>query len=67
MIIKQINTIRKYRSYTHFNGSQYKFNERLNCFLGENGSGKSSIIDILKNLSNNRFFGNKPGENTQFG
>lgn len=68
MKILKINSINGYKSFTDFSWSKYckKQDKQGACleplmsdftvFFGENGSGKSSLCDILKNLSENRDF-----------
>jgi AAA15 family ATPase/GTPase len=54
MKLRQIKTIKGYKSFKDFSWQPFlnneNFHEDLNIFYGENGSGKSSICNILKNV-----------------
>ena len=64
MKIKKINHIKEYKSFVDFKWSEFcKDNANIeksfnpyNVLFGENGSGKSSICDILKDLSKSKPF-----------
>lgn len=56
MKIKNISKIKGYKSYKLFKINNLDFNDKLNIFFGENGNWKSSLIDIFKNLSDNKNF-----------
>jgi len=64
MKIKKINHIKEYKSFIDFKWSEFCVDSvadeksfcPFNVLFGENGSGKSSICDILKDLSKNRPF-----------
>ncbi len=66
MKIKKINHIKEYKSFVDFNWSEFCIDQAgveksfcpYNVLFGENGSGKSSICEILKDLSDNRPFSN---------
>ena len=65
MKIKKILEIKEYKSFQNFVWKDFfddgeNFSEKLNIFFGENGTGKSSICNILKNLSNNLDFEKYP-------
>jgi energy-coupling factor transporter ATP-binding protein EcfA2 len=60
MKIKNISKIENYKSYVNFNLENSIFHENLNLFFGENGNGKSALVDIFKNLSDNKEFEKKP-------
>ncbi len=61
MKLKAINKIEQYKSFQDFNWNPFfnneKFHDRVNVLYGENGSGKSSVCNILKNVSQNKNFG----------
>lgn len=54
MKLKQIKTIKGYKSFQNFSWQPFLnnevFHDNVNIFYGENGSGKSSICNILKNV-----------------
>lgn len=58
MTIKKIQSIKKYKSFRDFSWQKYcnnsDFHSSVNIFYGENGTGKSSICNILKNVSQNK-------------
>ena len=67
MQIKKIVSIKGYKSFIDFKWNDF-CNDRIGTsqlmqkyciFYGENGSGKSSVCDILKSISQMREFGNK--------
>lgn len=72
MKIRKFNSIKGYKSFSDFSWSKFckKQDKQGNCseshmshfstFFGENGSGKSSMCDVLKSLSNNQDFPNTP-------
>jgi wobble nucleotide-excising tRNase len=72
MIIKKITSITKYKSFKDFNWTDFCKNKagqevplnKYNIFFGENGSGKSSVCEILKDLSLHTPFEN-PNETPQ--
>lgn len=48
--------------------SNLEFNEKLNCFVGDNGSGKTNILDAIHYLSLTKsYFNYIDGNNIQFG
>lgn len=55
MEIKKIKTIKKYKSFRDYSWHSFLNAENLhsktNIFYGENGSGKSSVCNILKSIS----------------
>lgn len=65
MEIKKITSIKKLKSFVDFewysfcrnNGGQESVLEKFSIFFGENGSGKSTICSIIKDLSQNQSFG----------
>ena len=60
MKLKKIDKIVKYKSFENFRWCKYfnnlNLHEDINIFFGENGSGKSSICNILKSVSQNKSF-----------
>ena len=60
MKIKQIKTIKNYKSFQDFSWHKFfnaeKFHDDTNFLYGENGSGKTSVCNILKSLSDYRDF-----------
>ena len=63
MKIKQIKTIKNYKSFQDFSWHIFfnakNFHDDVNIMYGENGSGKSSVCNILKSVSQNKFFATK--------
>jgi len=68
MKLKEIKKIKQYKSFQDFDWQPFfnseKFHDDVNILFGENGSGKSSICNILKNVSQNKPFAllHKPNE-----
>lgn len=66
MKIKKIKGIKEYKSFTNFEWQRFCKNkdgqelifQNFTAVFGENGSGKSSICDVLKNVSQNQDFQN---------
>ena len=60
MKIKQVKTIKNYKSFQDFCWHQSfnaeNFHDDTNILYGENGSGKTSVCNILKSLSSNGGF-----------
>ncbi len=60
MKLNKLKTIKGYKSFKHFEWQRYfnalTFHDQLNLVYGENGSGKSSICNILKSVSQNKQF-----------
>lgn len=60
MKIKTIKTLKNYKSFQDFSWHKFfnaeNFHDDTNILYGENGSGKTSVCNILKSLSNYRDF-----------
>lgn len=67
MKLKSIKNIKGYKSFQDFTWQPFlnneTFHDEVNILYGENGGGKSSIANLLKNVSENKDFGKyKPTE-----
>ncbi len=47
MILKSLSLV----NYKNFESQSYNFNEKINCFVGNNGVGKTNILDAIYHLS----------------
>lgn len=60
MTIKKIPKIKKYKSFQDYSWHNFfnteNFHPKTNILYGENGSGKSSVCNILKSVSQNKEF-----------
>ncbi len=69
MVIKKIVSIKKYKSFRDYSWHRFlnaeKFHAKTNILYGENGSGKSSICNILKSVSQNKAFARYSPEETE--
>lgn len=69
MVIKKIISIKKYKSFRDYSWHRFlnaeKFHTKTNILYGENGSGKSSVCNILKSVSQNKAFVRYSPEETE--
>lgn len=60
MKLNRIKKVKGYKSFVDFSWQAFMnnepFNEEVNIIYGENGSGKSSIVNLLKNVSDSKDF-----------
>jgi len=60
MKLKSIKKVKKYKSFQDFTWQSFfnneTFHDDANIFYGENGSGKTCICNILKSVSQNKYF-----------
>ncbi len=60
MKLHKIPNIKNYKSFQEFSWNKFfnaeTFHDSMNIIYGENGSGKSSIVNILKSVSENKSF-----------
>lgn len=47
MILKNLSLV----NYKNFTASSFDFDERINCFVGNNGVGKTNVLDAIYHLS----------------
>ncbi|GAB1855778.1 DNA replication and repair protein RecF [Flavobacteriaceae bacterium MHTCC 0001] len=47
MILKSLSLV----NYKNFESKSFTFNEKINCFVGNNGVGKTNILDAIYHLS----------------
>jgi len=47
MILKSLSLV----NYKNFESKTFNFNEKINCFVGNNGVGKTNILDAIYHLS----------------
>lgn len=47
MLLKSINLV----NYKNFDSQSFEFNQKVNCFVGPNGIGKTNILDAIYHLS----------------
>ena len=54
--------------YKNLSSKVYDFDAKINCFIGDNGKGKSNILDAIYNLSFGKsYFNTVAVQNIQFG
>lgn len=55
-------------NYKNIDAATYSFDERINCFVGNNGIGKSNILDSIYHLCLGKsYFNPSASQNIQFG
>ncbi len=63
MKLKAIKKIKQYKSFQDFAWQSFfnndEFHPEVNILYGENGSGKTCVCNILKNVSQNKDFNSK--------
>ena len=47
MILKSLSLL----NYKNFDSKNFSFDEKINCFVGPNGIGKSNVLDAIYHLS----------------
>src|SRR5690554_7275356 len=47
MILKSLSLL----NYKNFESQSFEFNHKINCFVGNNGVGKTNILDAIYHLS----------------
>lgn len=47
MILKSLSLV----NYKNFESQSFNFNEKINCFVGNNGVGKTNVLDAIYHLS----------------
>lgn len=47
MFLKKLSLI----NYKNFNSADFEFDEKINCFVGNNGIGKTNVLDAIYHLS----------------
>ena len=47
MLLKSISLV----NYKNFDSQSFEFNQKVNCFVGPNGIGKTNILDAIYHLS----------------
>lgn len=55
-------------NYKNIDAATFRFDERINCFIGNNGMGKSNILDSIYHLCLGKsYFNPSASQNIQFG
>ena len=54
MILKHISLI----NYKNFKSKSFNFNHKINCFIGNNGVGKTNVLDAIYHLSYSKSYFN---------
>ena len=47
MYLKKIALV----NYKNFDSSEFVFDEKINCFVGNNGVGKTNVLDAIYHLA----------------
>ncbi|MBT8311469.1 MAG: AAA family ATPase, partial [Flavobacteriaceae bacterium] len=47
MYLKQLSLV----NYRNFESRDYAFDNKINCFVGDNGKGKTNILDAIYHLA----------------
>ncbi len=64
MYLKKISII----NYKNFSSETFEFDKKINCFVGNNGVGKSNVLDAIYHLSNSRgYFNSVASQNIRHG
>lgn len=64
MLIKKISLV----NYKNFTSKTINFNEKINCFVGNNGVGKTNVLDAIYHLSYTKgYFNSVASQNIQYG
>ena len=64
MFLKQLTLTH----YKNIEASQFNFKAPINCFIGNNGIGKSNVLDSIYHLAFTKSYFNPSGvQNIQFG
>jgi DNA replication and repair protein RecF len=64
MYLKKISII----NYKNFESETFEFDEKINCFVGNNGVGKSNALDAIYHLSNSKgYFNSVASQNIRHG
>jgi len=54
MILQQISLV----NYKNFTSKTFQFNHKINCFIGNNGVGKTNVLDAIYHLSYSKSYFN---------
>lgn len=64
MYLKKISII----NYKNFASETFEFDKKINCFVGNNGVGKSNVLDAIYHLSNSKgYFNSVASQNIRHG
>lgn len=64
MYLKKISII----NYKNFASETFEFDPKINCFVGNNGVGKSNVLDAIYHLSNSKgYFNSVASQNIRHG
>ncbi|RUA10076.1 MAG: DNA replication and repair protein RecF [Flavobacteriia bacterium] len=63
MIIKKLSLV----NYKNFSSKDFKFGEKLNCLVGNNGVGKTNVLDAIYHLSYTKgYFNSVSSQNIRY-